>query len=387
MAGLGRRLWLVGAAAVVATAAAAGCGGSGGGRKEYVIGFQGPLSGENQQLGLNAYNGALTAVDRANRQGTLPFGVRLVTSDDQGTPEQGPTAAQKLIDNPHVVAVIGPVFSGATKSSEPLYTQAGLLSVSPSAADPALTGLGFTSFYRVIAPDTVQGTAAAAYIAKVVKARRVFSLDDRSEYGTGLSAALEKALQGRGVAVTHDGINPTKDYTSQATKIIMVGSDAVYYSGYYPEFSLLAKVLRGKGYTGKILAGDGANDDEFIRQAGAPIAEGTLLTCACGDANSDPKAAGFVADFKRATGGLLPGTYSGEAYDATNAVIGVLTRLKTGATRASLLAGFRAVDMPGVTKRITFGPRGEVAGSTVYVYQVKDGRRVVLGPVSTLVKP
>ncbi|MBL7497442.1 branched-chain amino acid ABC transporter substrate-binding protein [Frankia sp. CNm7] len=387
-----RRLRLLATtAAVAAVVAAAGCGGDGddasGAKKAYAIGFQGPLSGENQQLGINAYNGMLTAVEAFNRSGAQPFTLRIVASDDQGVPEQGPTAAQKLIDVPDVIAVVGPVFSGPAKSSEPLYSQAGLLSVSPSATSPQLTDLGFTSFYRVISPDTVQGAAAADYLAKALKANRVFSLDDRSDYGVGLSASLEKALRDQGVTVVHDGLNPTKDYTSEATKIIAAGPDAVYYSGYYAEFALLVKALRGKGYDGEILAGDGSNDDQLIRQAGARTAEGVLLTCACGDANSDPRAASFVAEFKRVNSGVRPGTYSGEAYDATQAIISVLTRNGATATRTSVREGLRAVDIPGVTKRIKFDERGEVSDSTVYVYEIRDGQRVVLGPTSTLTKP
>ncbi|MBX6388350.1 MAG: branched-chain amino acid ABC transporter substrate-binding protein [Frankia sp.] len=377
---------------MVAAAALAGCGGDdsparGSGKTEYAIGFQGPLSGENQQLGINAYNGMLTAVDEANRRADLPFTLRIVASDDQGMAEQGPTAAQKLIDNNEVVAVIGPIFSGAAKSSQPLFSDAGLLSVSPSATSPELTDLGFTSFYRVIAPDTVQGAAAAEYLAKAIKARKVYSLDDRSEYGIGLSTALEQALREQGVEVVHDGVNPTKDYTSQATKIIAANPDAVYYSGYYSEFALLVKALRGKGYQGRILSGDGANDDQLVRQAGREVIEGVLLTCACGDPNSDPNATDFLAEFERATSGAKPGTYSAEAYDATRAVIAVLAAQGTSASRQSVLEGFRTVDIDGVTKRIAFDERGEVEDSTVFVYEVRDGQRVVLGTTSTLSRP
>ena len=128
------------------------------------------------------------------------------------------------------------MFSGATKASEPVFSQAGILSVSPSATNPALTTLGFKTFVRVIAPDTVQGKAAADYIVKKLNAKKVFSLDDNSDYGTGLSKALELELTADGATVTHDGINPTKNYTAEATKIIGDKPDAVYYSGYYSEF-------------------------------------------------------------------------------------------------------------------------------------------------------
>lgn len=377
------------AATMVAGAILAGCGGSDGeqGKKEYLLGFQGPLSGDNQQLGLNAYGGMLTAVDLANQRPDLPFRLRIVASDDQGLADQGATAAQKLVDNPNILAVVGPVFSGPTKASEPLYSAAGLLSVSPSATAPGLTDLGFTTFFRVIAPDTVQGAAAAEYLSKVLKARRVFSLDDRSEYGIGLSGALERSLSAHGLNVTHDGINPTKDYGSEASKIIAADPDVLYYSGYYSELALLVRALRGKGFTGRIVSGDGSNDDQLIRQAGTGNAEGILLTCACGDPNSDPAAAGFVGKFRSVNSGIRPGTYSGEAYDATNAIIDTVRRLGDAANRSALVAAFGSVNIPGVTKQITFRKDGNVDGSTVYVYRIRDGRRTVLGPVDTLAKP
>ncbi len=214
----------------------------------------------------------------------------------------------------------------------------------------------------------------------------MFSLDDKSEYGTGLSTVLKKELAVQGVNVVNDGINPTKDYTSEATKIISEQPDVVFYSGYYGEFALLTKALRAKGFTGAIMSGDGSNDDQFVTQAGAASAEGAYLTCPCGDANSDPKAAGFVADFKRVNNGTRPGTYSGEAYDATNAVIEVLRKLGPGASREAVARAFSSVDFEGVTKRIVFQPNGEVAGSTVYVYRIRAGKREVLGTTAELMK-
>jgi branched-chain amino acid transport system substrate-binding protein len=278
------------------------------------------------------------------------------------------------------------MFSGATKASEPIFCQSGVLSVSPSATNPALTTIGFSNFVRVIAPDTVQGKAAADYILKTLAAKKVFSLDDKSEYGTGLSSALEAQLRADGAQVVHDGINPTKDYTSEATKIVGENPDALYYSGYYPELALLAKALKAKGYKGKIISGDGANDDQYTSQAGADVANGTYLTCACGDANSDPKAKSFVAQYAAINNNAKPGTYSGEAYDATNALVEVLKGLGANADRATTLEAFKKVNFTGLTKQIVFQPSGEVQGDAVYIYQVTNGQRKVLGLTKDLIK-
>ncbi len=350
------------------------------------IGFQGPLSGPNSpQLGINGVDGVKLAIQQANDAKKLPYTLKLDQSDDQGSADQGPTAARKLVDD-KVIAVVGPMFSGATKASEPVFSQAGILSVSPSATNVALTTLGFKTFVRVIAPDNVQGKFAADYIAQKLKAKKVFSLDDNTDYGTGLSKYLEAELKAKGVSVTHDGIDPTKDYTSETTKIIGTNPDAVYYSGYYAQFGPLAKALKGAGYKGALLSGDGSNDDQFIKDAGGPAnANGAYLTCACGDANIDPKAVAFVSAYK-ALNGANPGTYSGEAYDATNALIEVLKGLGDKPTASAVVDAYKKVDYTGLTKQIKFTSAGEVAGSAVYLYQVKDGKRVVLGLISDLLK-
>lgn len=368
-----------------------GSGSGSSGKKTIKLGFQGPLSGGDSQLGINGLDGVKTAIAEANAKGDLPFKLDLVTSDDMGLPEQGATAAQRLVDDSSVVAVIGPMFSGATKSAEEkAFSPAGMLSVSPSATNPTLTSLGFKTFYRVIATDAVQGAGAADYLAKTLMAKKVYSLDDKSDYGTGLSTALEAQLKADGSAVTHDSV-PGKGtpatYKAEADKIVAAAPDALYYSGYYSDFGSLVRELKGKGFKGIIMSGDGSNDDKVISGAGPANAEGIYITCPCGDANSDPKAAAFLASFKKTNAGAKPGTYSPEAYDATNAIISVLKALgKDASDRKKVADAFKTVNYTGITKTIAFTPEGEVSDKGVFIYQVKSGARIVLGSTAELVK-
>ncbi|GAC1322177.1 MAG: branched-chain amino acid ABC transporter substrate-binding protein [Mycobacteriales bacterium] len=367
----------------------AACGGgssSGSGDKKttYAIAYQGPLSGDNAALGINMDNGVKLAIEQANKKGDLPFTLSFEHSDDMGTPDQGPTAAQKLIDNSKVVAVVGPAFSGATKASEPLFTQANLVSISPSATNPKLTSLGFKTFYRVVPPDDAQGQEAASYMAKGLKAKKVYSIDDKSEYGTGLSGVIEPALKAANVTFIHDGIPPTKDYGAEAQKVAGAGVDTVYYSGYFADFALLIKALKGAGFTGNILSGDGSNDDQLVKLAGAQ-SDGVYLTCPCGDANVDPKAAAFTQAYK-AKFNVDPGTYSPESYDAANAIIEAMKGLKGKITRQAVADAVKNVNYVGLTKTIKFESTGEVQGKTIFVYQVKGGKRAILGTTAELAK-
>ncbi|MGI8682930.1 MAG: branched-chain amino acid ABC transporter substrate-binding protein, partial [Mycobacteriales bacterium] len=347
-------------------------GGGGNSKKTYTIAYQGPLSGDNAQLGINMDNAVQLAIKQANEKGDLPFTLKFTHSDDVGDPAQAPTAATKLTDNTNVVAVVGPAFSGATKAAEPLFTQANLISVSPSATNPKPTSLGFKTFVRVVPPDDAQGQEAASYLAKVVKAKTVYSVDDKSEYGTGLSGVVEPALTAAGVTVKHEGIPPTKDYSAIAQKVVGSNADAMFYSGYYAEFALFTKALKATGYKGTLMSGDGSNDNQYISQAGAANAEGALLSCPCADANVDPKAKDFTAAYK-AMFNAEPGTYSPEAYDATNAIIAAMKGLGKDVTREKLVDAVKKIDYQGLTKQIKFLPNGEVEGKTIFIYQVKSG--------------
>ena len=361
-----------------------GAGGDGD-KKTYTIAYQGPLSGDNAQLGINMDNGVQLAVEQANKAGDLPFNLKFTNSDDVGDPAQAPTAAQKLIDDESVVAVVGPAFSGATKAAEPLFSEANLVSVSPSATNPTLTSQGFKTFFRVVPPDDAQGAEAANYMTKGLKAQNIYLVDDKSEYGVGLADVIDKQLKANGAKFKREGIPVTKDYSTIAQKVSASGADAVYYAGYFAEFALFTKAVKATGFKGALISGDGSNDDQFIVQAGTAQAEGVYFTCPCGDANVDPNAAEFLAAYK-AKFSANPGTYSPEAYDAANAIIAAMKTIDGDVTREKVVEAVRTIDYKGITKQIKFESNGEVAGKVIFVYQVKAGKRNVLGTTTELAK-
>jgi branched-chain amino acid transport system substrate-binding protein len=373
----------VGALALTACGGSSGGGSGGGGKKTFGLAYQGPLSGDNAQLGINMDNGVKLAVEQANAKGDLPFTLKFSNSDDVGDPAQGPTAAQKLIDDASVMAVVGPAFSGATKASEPLFSDASLVSVSPSATNPTLTSQGFKTFFRVVPPDDAQGAEAGAYMVKGLKAKSVYLVDDKSEYGVGLADVIAKNVSG--ATLKREGIPVTKDYSTIAQKVSASGADTVFYSGYYAELALFTKALKAAGYKGNIVSGDGSNDDQLVTQAGAAAAEGIYLTCPCNDANVDPNAADFLKAYK-AKFNANPGTYSPEAYDAANAIIAAMKTVGADLTRQKVVDAVKAVDYKGITKQIKFEPNGEVNGKTIFVYQVKAGKRAILGTTAELAK-
>jgi len=343
------------------------------------IGVQGPLSGDNQALGINIDWGVKLAIQQANDKGDLPFTLKVKESDDQGDQAKGPDAARLLIQDTKVLGVVGPAFSGPTAASGKLYTDANLATVSPSATRPSLTTSGFKSFFRVVANDSVQGPAAADYLAKSLKAKKVFVIDDKTQYGTGLASAIKDQLTKDGVEVVSDSApQKTSDYAPLASKVVSSGATAMYYAGYYADGGIFAKALKTVGFTGTMISGDGSKDPNFVTTAGKDSAEGWQFTCPCLDAGKDPKFADFSSAYK-ALSNAEPGTYSIEGYDAATVLLAGIDKGKT--TRADLLSWVKDYDADGLSKHYKWDAKGELQAPAVYGYKVENGKIVPIGPI------
>jgi branched-chain amino acid transport system substrate-binding protein len=400
----GRSIRLIAPLALAAiTAAACGSSSSGGNNNSsseptFTIAYQGPLSGGDQQLGLNMAFAVQLAINQANAGttfGTLPFKLAFAQEDDQGTDTAAPAAVAKVLQISNLIAVVGPAFSGATAASEPTYSKAGVATVSPSATNPTLATSGWHNFFRVVADDNSQGPADALYMGKTAGLKKVYVVDDASSYGAGLAKAFLGAASSNGLTVVKHDTAPAssqcvqgstgnvQQYGPLAQKVKASGADSVFYAGYYCDFALFAKQLRSAGFTGQLVSDDGSNDPHYVSQAGASVANGTLLSCACQETITSAGFKAFAPAFK-ALANFPSGTYSAEAYDATNAIIDVMKEKGASVTKADIIAGLHApgFSYQGISKVVKFAPNGNYAGSAVYMYKVVNGVIKELGLIS-----
>lgn len=374
--------------------------GTGGGSTSptYTIAYEGPLSGGDAQLGLNMKFAVQLAISDANagtsQFGHLPFTLKFLGEDDQGSGTISPSVATSLVDNSNVIAVVGPAFSGATKAAEPTFSAANLATVSPSATATTLATSGWSNFFRVVADDNAQGPADADYIANTLHDTSVYVVNDASAYAVGLSGAFVSeahkdsmtvhSQQVPGTTQCSEGSGSVTEYPAAASLVKSSGAQALFYAGYYCGFADFAKALRSAGFTGQLFSDDGSDDPHYVSGAGVAVAAGTLISCACEDLSTVTAAASFDSAFQ-ALAGFKVGTYSGEAYDATNAIIDVLKTEAASAgashiTRSDVVTGLKSVDYTGLTKTIQFQSNGDISDTAVYLYKVgSDGTITQVG--------
>ena len=331
------------------------------------FGFTGALTGDNGALGQNMVDGANIAINEWNAT-NKNCKVTLKKFDSQGDPAQATPLAPKAVGDKSIVAMIGPGFSGETKASMPVYEAGGLVMITPGATNAKLQTNGWKQFHRILANDDKQ----APGVVKLIKAKgfkKVGVIDDASEYGKGLADTVRSQLAA--LKVADDTIDAKgSDYSAAVNKMKAAGVDAVFYGGYYAEAANLLKQMRDAGVTATFIAGDGVLDQKFIDNAGAKVAEGSLLTATGAPSNVDAAFLGkFQAAYKKD-----PTLYAPEAYDCAKVFLDALAAKKF--TRPAISAFVAAYDKKGVTKQIKFSADGEVAGDAVYAYAVKGGKIV-----------
>jgi branched-chain amino acid transport system substrate-binding protein len=365
----------------------------------FAIAYEGPLSGGNAQLGLNMAYAVQYAINQANagksQFGALPFTLKFVAKDDQGSATLSPTDAEELTSNPAVIAVVGPAFSGATKAAEPTFSAHNLATVSPSATNTALALSGWHNFFRDVADDSIQGPADANYVVQKLHVTSLYVSNDASTYGEGLAAAFAAQATKDGAKVTtgtfpgtsqcSDGTASPTQYPDDAATVVSAKPQLLFYGGYYCDLGLLVGALSKAGYTGKVMSGDGSDSTALISGTNPPSASnGVYASCPCAVLGTTKADNAFANGFKKLA--KFPvGIYSGEAFDATNAIIAELQILsKTSAgtaaiTRINVVNGLHKIVYHGLTKVVSFQANGDIAGADIYINQVVNGQLVQLG--------
>jgi branched-chain amino acid transport system substrate-binding protein len=343
-------------------------GGGGGAACDLTLSFFGPQTGPAAGLGEPIINGAQLAIDQYNEDADCEVTYEQI--DSQGSPDQAPSLATEAAGNDAIIGIVGPAFSGESAAAGPIFAEAGLPTISPSATNPALSENGWDTFHRALGNDATQGPAAATYIQDTIGAKAVFVIDDASEYGAGLAGIVQEDLGD--LVVDTDTIQAGQtDFGATVTKVGSSKADTVFFGGYYAEAALIVRQLRDSGFEGTFVVADGVKDPGFLEGAGK-AAEGTVITCPCIPAE-DPAVADFAAAYEEAYGGA-PGTYAAEAYDAANIFLdGIAEGIDN---REDMLTFVNDYDEAGVTKQLSFDETGEPADVHVYAYTVEGGEIV-----------
>ena len=344
------------------------------------VGVPGAHSGDLASYGLPSLNAVRIVVDKVNAAGgVLGKQVEVIAQDDQCKPEMATNAATKLLSE-GVNVVMGGICSGATKAALPIYTDAKIVSMSPSATTPELTESGVNPlFFRTIASDRVQGDLAAAFVQNTLKKSKVALLHDKGDYGRGFVDFTKDyfAKNGNTVEVVlYEGITPgAVDYSSILRKVRQAKADVIIFGGYHPEASKLVQQMKKNRLDIPFVSDDGVRDATLIKVAG-PDAEGVYAT-GLTDMSSLP----LFQQAKQehiAKYNSEPGLFYENAYAAALALLNAVEKAGTATDSAKIMEALRTEYVDTPIGKLRFDAKGDAEGVAFSIYQVKDGKFVEL---------
>ena len=339
------------------------------------IGAAAPLTGNQAHIGKDNESGTRMALDEANAKSIVIGGRKvhfeLISEDDQADPKTATIVAQKLVDN-KVSAVIGHLNSGTTIPASKIYSDNGIVQISPSATAVNYTAQGFKTAFRVMANDAQQGRVLGEYAAKNLGAKKIAVIDDRTAYGQGLADEFIKAAQANGAQiVAHEYTNDKAvDFTAVLTAVKGKHPDLLFYGGMDPQAGPMAKQIKALALNLKFMMGDGGYTPEFIKLAN-DAAEGAYASLPGVPLAKMPGGKEFEARFVAKYQPIQ--LYAPYCYDAVNVMIAAMQKADS-VEPAKYLPALAAISHNGVTANIQFDEKGDLKGGAITLYQVQQGK-------------
>jgi len=345
-------------------------GGGGEGDCSGKIAAMGALSGANASIVIPSVDGAELALKQwlvDNPDCAIEF----VRHDTEGDPAKATPIANQIAGDESYLGVIGGAFSGETRATKAIYSDAGLTMISQSATATDLTlEDAVPVFHRIVPYDDYQGQAIAKYASGVFGAKKVFVVDNSEAYGEPLADKVKETLGDLLADSDKTQVGQT-DFSPTISKIRQAKPDAIVYGGYIAEAAPLLKQIRDAGIDAPFIGGDGLYGADWGEAVGA-AGEGAIIVCPCAPIEeSDTFAADFEAEF-----GEAPGAYAAEGFDAMSIFLDAIEAGNT--TREEIEAFVDSYDATGLSKHLAFDENGDVPADEVkyYAYKTTGGALV-----------
>ncbi len=312
-----------------------------------------------------------------------------MNEDDGCSAEGGQAGATKLAADTTILAVIGTsCSSSALGVADTIFSDKGILLISPSNTNPNLTAEGtHQPFYlRTAHNDKIQGAIVADFAFDNQGAQTAATIHDESPYADALAAVFRDNFTAKGGTITADEAiqSSDTDFHSLLTTIGQGTPDFLYYPDFDPACALIAQQAKEvSGLENTLLAGsDGCLEKAYIDTGGSAVdgsfASGPDLS---GFANGDFYKNQFLPAYDSQFGGMPTSTFHAHAFDAMNILFEAIKKvaIDTGDGGISIPrtalkdAIFATSGYAAITGQITCTPLGDCATDvTIAVYQAPD---------------
>ncbi len=342
------------------------------------LGVNAELTGSKPTVGDSCKKAMELLAEQVNQAGGLRLGnksyrLTLFVEDNEDKSESAAAAAQKLITQNNVLAIVGPNASGNAIPAASICEDAQVIMISPWSTNPKTTE-GKKFVFRACFVDDFQGQVMAKFARQHQQAKTAAVLYDvASEYNKGIAEFFKKFFEAAGgrVVAFESYTKDDKDFSSQLTKIKAAAPETLFLPNYYNEVPLQVQQARRLGLTCPIIGSDSWGSEELLR-LGGPALEGSFFSTHYAADIATAKAQKFIHEFETKYG-KKPDDVAALTYDAGQLLLAAIAKAGVPDRRRVRQALATIAEFEGVTGKMQFKGAGDPLKSAV-ILQIKNGK-------------
>ncbi|MBI4633506.1 MAG: ABC transporter substrate-binding protein [Deltaproteobacteria bacterium] len=351
------------------------------------VGVIAELTGDMPAVGESCKKAAEMAVQQVNDAGGIEiagkkYPLKLFIEDNAGKADQSASAAQKLITQEKVHAVIGPNATRYALPASEIAESSKVVLITPWSTSPKTTLDAKTNapkkyVFRACFIDPFQGRVVAKFAMDTLKAKKAAVLYDvASEYNKGIAEIFRETFEKNGGAIVAFETYTTndKDFSGQLTKIKKAAPDMIFLPNYYSEVPLQIQQAKRLGIAVPFVGSDSWGSQELLKLCGKDCEGYYFSTHYAADA-ATPVATKFIEGFK-AKYANLPDDVAALTYDSFGLLFQALKSCGTldrGAIRDALA---KIPLYEGVTGNMQFKDGSGDPTKSAVIVKIKDGKFV-----------
>jgi len=349
------------------------------------IGVIAELTGDVPAVGASCKNAAEMAAQEVNDAGGIQLGdktykVELIIEDNGGKADQSVSAAQKLITQQKVSAIVGPNASRYALPAAEIAESGKVVLITPWSTAPkttldSRTGASKKYVFRACFIDPFQGRVLAKFVLENLQLKKAAVLYDvASEYNKGIAEIFKEVYEQNGGTVVAFETYTTgdKDFSSQLTKIKQAGPDIIFLPNYYTEVPLQIQQAKRLGITAQFIGSDSWGSEELIKLSGNECNDYYFSTHYAADAATETTTR-FLAAYK-AKYGATPDDVAALTYDSFGLLWQAIKTAGKNDRQAIRDALAKIPKYEGVTGNMQFTEGSGDPIKSAVILKIKDGK-------------
>ena len=339
--------------------------------------LSGPIAGFGKQIRL----GMMLRVDEVNEQGGVNGRkIELIVEDSKYDPRNAVLAAQKLVNQDKIFAMVGHLGTAQNMAAMPVQFQKNVINFFPVTAARQMFDPFHKLKYAFAATYFDQMKVAVPKLVKEKGAKKVCSMYQDDEFGLEVLRGAEEGLKGIGMEMTEKTSfkRGATDFSSQMQKLASEKCDFVVLGTIIRETIGGIATAKRLGFNPTFL-GSSASYTDLIHKLGGPAMNGLYATMTVENPYTDSatQPIRFWANKYQTKFNEEPTVFSVYGYSLIDTFLKAAGKAGNNLTTESFIKAMDTMvippDMFG-TAEMTFSPTKRLGSDATRMSQIQDGK-------------